>query len=672
MKQDILQAPWTALECKSKQDRVEVDVWGRKYIWENSLFPSIIQTAGESILVSPIKLRAFFDGEEQEMCDTQYLDIESDDAGCEFTVAQSAGNVVFNGRIRVEYDGMMHVKFCVVPFWNAEYMPVEKREKSEYCLNKLFIDIPVKKEYARLYHYNPGGTSTIRIHKNIPSGLLPEEGIKIPYKMYSWLGWEDGGLSIFSESDENLELQDKERAIEYIVNEDTVIYRIHLLDHLPKAWQGRQERWISAAVPIQYEYGIQATPVKPFEKNKLTDFQIFHMDNTAKEHKFLYKEFEESEEKGREFIRSIAEKGAKYFLILGWTKIMNHWEPTDDEQFRKFVDICHEYGLEPMLYFGYEYSTVMTDWYENADKYLQKTTDGRYTDGWLMKPPHPWQRAYTFCLNGEYADVFYEGILSTVDKYGIKAIYFDGTYNAWECANEAHGCGYRDADGNLCNTYPFFAVREFAKKIYKAMHDRNGITMVHQSGTCTVPTMAFCDISFTGENIQRQIMEQRCKYLGFDGFRAETGINTGVNVQFIAQIEENFEENISTFAAITLPHGVMPLPRNNREVLLNYMSKIWAVHHEFGIDEAEWKPYWKDCPVSANVEGVYVSVYEKPDAYLAVASNINDDAANVRLSVNGTITYVENMITKSVYPHADSYFDIELEPYKVMLINIRK
>jgi len=440
---------------------------------------------------------------------------------------------------------------------------------------------------------------------------------------------------------------------------------------MPKEWSENKERYVDSPFPIEFDYGIQATPVRPLPKNRLTDYQVFHMDATAQKVEDIFKEFEESEEKGRELIKAIAENGVQYFLILGWVEIMNTLKPFHEEKFKKFVSICHEYGLKVMAYTGYEYATARPDWSEKAHTYLLKNTKGRLCDGWLMPPPlHPWHRAYTVCMNSKFANEFIEEVAYAMDNYGIDAIYIDGGFNPWECANESHGCGYRDKEGNLHHTYPIFGVREFAKKLYKTVHDRGGILEVHQSATCTVTTMAFTDLSFTGENIQGLIIDNP-KYLRYDAFRAEhCGINTGINTQFMA-IEQD-EVGISTFAAITLIHGVMPMPRLKVKGTLEYMGKIWTAHHEFGIDKAEWKPYWKAYPIRSDQDDVYVSVYEREDAYLAVVSSTNDSQVKAKLIVNGTATSARNMISDAVYPVTCGTIDVELNPYQVELIQINK
>ena len=646
MKKDVLQKPWTAVSAVQQEDSIHISLWGREYVFRDTIFPAEIKTAGQNILAKPIALRTFFDGEEFVPCDTRYFDLEQNEAGCEFGVAQRSSNVILNARVRVEFDGLIRVKFCVLPFWNEEWKRYGA-EDATYRLNSMFLDIALKKEFSELYHYYPndGGSTIVLFTNDIPSGKLPKEGLKVPFKPYTWLGWEEGGLSLFCQSDKNLELADPSCAMEYSIEEDAVHLKVHLLDDKPADWQNRKEMWADAALPIEFDYGLQATPVKPRPNSRLTDYQIFHMDGTTQKIEYLYKEFEESDEKGRELIKSIADKGAKYFLILGWQKTMNYWKAADEVRFKKIVDVCKSFGLEPILYFGYEYATIMEDWFEKGQEYLQKNTEGRLTDGWLCRYPlRPWHRAYTMCLNSSYSEVFLNGILECMDNYGVKGIYLDGTFNFWECANEAHGCGYTDKNGKKHYTYPIYAVREFAKKLHYEVQSRGGILHVHQSGTCTVPTMAFSDVVLTGESVHSKLWD---KEIPLYTFRAEhSGMSTGINMQWIAiEPPERPEINVEYIACLPILHGVMPMPRYTIDSSLAFMSKVWKAHNSFGIGDSEFIGYWqKECPVHINHEKVYSSVYKKGDKMLAVVSNLGDEDAEFVLETNESIIVADELL----------------------------
>jgi len=671
MKQDILQAPWTPVKVTELENALHISLWGREYIFRDSIFPAEIVTNGQNILAEPIAIKMFFDSKEATPCDTKYFGIETSDACCEFGVAQRVENTILNARIRVEYDGLIRVKFCMMPFWNEEWN-IYGGEDSTYRLNRMFIDIPLKKDFSKLYHYYPndGGSTIVLFTNDIPSGNLPEKGLKIPFKPYTWLGWEEGGLSLFCETDQNLELADKNNALEYYTEEDIVHLKVHLLDNMPADWQHRKEMWADGALPIEFDYGLQATPVKPRPAKRLTDYQIFHMDATAQKLGYLFKEFEESEEKGRALMKSIADKGTKYFLILGWTEIMNYWEPANPEIFKQFVKACHDVGIEPVLYYGYEYATINSDWFDKGQEYLQKNAEGRLTDGWLMKPPKPWHRAYTMCLNSSYAEKFLNGILECIDTYGAKGVYLDGTFNFWECANPEHGCGYVDKEGKRHLTYPIYAVREFAKKLhYEVVEKRGGILHVHQSGTCSVPTMAFSDVVLTGESVMGKMHN---KEISLDAFRAEhSGLSTGINMQWISVERPN--SKIEKITSMPILHGVMAMPRLTVDDSLAFVSKVWKAHNAFGMDDAEFVGYWQaECPVKvkSDKEKVYASAYTKSGKLLAVIANIGDEDAELTLEVAGGAKSAENLLHGGTVPVENGALNLSLQADHIQLIQI--
>ena len=85
---------------------------------------------------------------------------------------------------------------------------------------------------------------------------------------------------------------------------------------------------------------------------------------------------------------------------------------------------------------------------------------------------------------------------------GFDGFYSDGITNLAACQNEAHGCGYRDRDGVLHATYPFFATRESLKRMYRLVKAQNprGLVVNHCSFNLMTPIMPFSDVVYTGEH----------------------------------------------------------------------------------------------------------------------------------------------------------------------------
>ena len=96
------------------------------------------------------------------------------------------------------------------------------------------------------------------------SGYLPANGWAHAFKPFVWLGDEDRGLAWFCESDRGWYPADPNRAITIDRRKNETVLRCHLIDR-PMPVKG----------PLEYTFGLQATPVKNPEKT-VWDYRITH------------------------------------------------------------------------------------------------------------------------------------------------------------------------------------------------------------------------------------------------------------------------------------------------------------------------------------------------------------------------------------------------------------
>ena len=81
--------------------------------------------------------------------------------------------------------------------------------------------------------------------------------------------------------------------MELFVNDDDVVLRIHFLDSEHEYWRKKCEWKGFYVYPIKFEFGMQATPVKPFPKNPFTENNyhdrgaFHHLDGRVDETLFL-------------------------------------------------------------------------------------------------------------------------------------------------------------------------------------------------------------------------------------------------------------------------------------------------------------------------------------------------------------------------------------------------
>ena len=161
----------------------------------------------------------------------------------------------------------------------------------------------------------------------------------------------------------------------------------------------------------------------------------------------------------------------------------------------------HRYGISIIPYMAYPAISSTSGLIE------------RYGSEWEIKPVSttPWMlpnapEGYHFlncCLGARsYSDYFAAFTAWVMDEFGFDGFYSDGLTQVSPCQNEAHGCGYRDENGNLHSTWPIFAVRDTLKRMYRLVKEKkpDGWVVNHASFNLLVPTLSFSDIVYTGEH----------------------------------------------------------------------------------------------------------------------------------------------------------------------------
>jgi hypothetical protein len=465
---------------------------------------------------------------------------------------------------------MLRINLTVVP---------QYRKKPK--LDQLWLEIPLKREFASLYHYYPGQWG-----KAANSGALPDQGMVLPFKPFVWLGDEACGLGWFAESDEGWKPQSADRAIEVLPDGEEVLLRVRLLDSEAKL---------------------------PFTKKWWLCHRAF------------------PDHKPRPKLDRAKELGVKTVVFHeDWVPIQNYPVTTPESDFKDIVDACHERDMKVLVYQGYELSPLAPEWAELHEEVLTKDRNGNFISYWYRPPD---QRDYKVCYNSVWSDRLASHIERAMERYGFDGLYLDSTMSPAACCNEAHGCGYRTADGKLHPTYPIFGVRAFLKRLYAMVHARGGMISAHQSTCCVTPTMAFVDAYWDGEQLTSgSDANDPLKGLSLETFRAEfMGRNFGVPCEFLAY-ERPPQWTFDHALAVSMLHDVRVRPCGL--ATLEKMSPIWDAMTRFDVGSATWHPYWEKQPIiSVEPESVKVSLYVHPASRwkrgraLLVVSNLSPDKA---------------------------------------------
>lgn len=637
-----------------------------------------IKAEGHELLAEPMRIVMVEDGEES-VFDNNYPENESESfiqkmcdeeaiiCGCKQSdrfIIDFCNTVRYDGNIDIDLKLMTRGKTV------AEVLGLSKKKEFLYKLDKMWLEIPLKKEIATMYHMHFNSDiflsdgSVIEMKRTSSGGSIPELDFSLPFKTLLWLGNDERGLGWFAESERNWKPDDKNRAIEIIHKDDMVILRVHLLDGHPESWEGDLSKGNDIFYPIEFQFGFIATPVKKFPENPYIH-KALHLDCGIKI-KGNYMDFMSAENR---FDR-LVEKGVDTLILHEkWNKSQNWFELSEytAKQLKYIVDECHKRNIKVLTYFGFELSTMSPRWTELNDKVIRKVKGLHVNRGWYRVP---YQRAKQVCYNSEIADLFVNGVANIMDTYNIDGIYVDTASKPEHCDSVEHGCGWYDKNGNLHGTYAVKAVRRLFEKLYNVVKPRGGKINVHCYGYVNYTVLPYIDQSWLGENLQYELNKGTTADMNIDYFRVEySGRNFGVPAEFIAYENRplwTFEQALSC----SILHGILPRP-NDIEHPLELMSGVWKIFDSFPIEKSEWVPYYKNRATTTN-EKVKVSYYKYTTItgkteLLAFVVNISSvDIKNVTLSIDENVSEVFNAETSE---NMKFTFDINSYGYKILYLS---
>lgn len=630
-------APWTPVESK---DGV-VSVWGREYAFASNALPVGIKTGGRDLLAGPMRIVcADTNGNEVVWRKGGSWVQERDEESVTVCAWQEGDGFAADVTARIEFDGMTKVSLAIVPDAKAQVYPEDRA-----FLSRAWLEIPLVSEAATLYNYSPLDWDRLG-----NSGCVTGQKTW-PFRCSVWLGNEKAGLCWFCESDENFHPADSQKVVEVLPEEQKTLLRIRLTD---TPWE----------LPLTWTFGLQATPVKPFPKgfnaNHTMHSPQMGVGITIKRPEVWWTA-QRAFPDGRigETLEAAAKSGVRTVVFHeDWIPVQNNPMPRPD--FKAIVDACHVRGIKAMVYQGYELSSLDPAWGEQHSNWLAKDANGRYWTCWFREPG---QRDYRLCYNNASADLWLERAKQAYDALGLDGFYLDGTIMPRACANERHGCGWRDAEGKTHETYPFFAVRRMMRSLYEFVESRGGRIDAHQSGYVCPATLAFVHSYWDGE--QLAFSKEIKKELNIDAFRAEfMGRNHGVPCEFLAYERPGWSYDDAL--AITLLHDVMVRPCGF--VSVPRIAPVWKVFDGFGTSDAEWLPYWEN-PVAASPESVKVSCYRKDGAALLVVSNVSpDSAAKAEVTLPDGATRARDELAGRDVPVSGGKVTLDIPPFRMVLL----
>lgn len=630
-----------------------VSVWNRRYLFGKSPLLSSVISSGKELLASPMRVVATENGSEAVWEDVKNFVMDGDEDD-EIRVCQSmqSARFVLNNVVTVSEDGCMEWSVTVVPRGRSvnQVFGIEKEDKGDRILSRLWIEIPLKKECAKFYQVVPGGNVVLdgenkdKLGALAWSGATPEKSIDLPFKEQVFLTNDETGFGVFFESDEFWQPLDKNKAISCEVRDGEVVLRIRLLDEEPKCWKEKGSSNGMDLFPLTFSMGMMVTPVKEFPQNPYKERAV-HIDcfkKIAPDYEdYLFGEYESD---GETVFDKIKRQGVNTLYIHEkWNDLQNSPEITRKtaDRLKLIVDGAHKRNIKVIPYFGYEISTLSPEFGKHYKEYV--SVDGM-RGNWYRKP---WQRDVVVCYASGWQDYFVNKIDELFAKYGIDGIYLDSIAVMHTCKNESHGCGYRDYDGNLVATYPVRAVRRLMKRLSKVTKKYNGTIASHSYGSFALPTLYYTDLFWEGESVQSIMLKGELDEAPIDYYRSVyTGRNVGVPVNMLCYSNPP-EWTTRQATATALAFGVMPKP-NDAGAFLDEISEIWKVLDGFSFVDAKWKPFY-DNDVSVSDENVVVSYYENENQGLFFVCNMKNQPTKVSVKLPSRFCKIKDAISGKDY-----------------------
>lgn len=683
MSEKIIVPGLSPVTSKQNGNDFDVSVWNRVYKISNAPFFSSILSGGKEVLASPVRVAGTCFGKTIEWEKFENLEMaDSTEKSITFVQATKFRELILNTRLTVYYDGMVKcgITLCPEGYHSGAVYGRNVIQEERLSLNKLYLEFPLKKEFAKFYHMNPGGVTTIdgnQVDAKTMSlrtmDYVPEKSLVAPFKQSFYLGNDYAGLSVFFESDEGWRPEFDNKVIECINQEDCILLRVHLLDEEHFDWIDKGGFNGGFLYPINFSFGMQATPVKPMPKNQFVQ-KAFHSDGILRDGRFDLDIPLPDNKTGEIMVDELKRQGVEYVYVHEkWNDLQNSFKLTKNtaERLKYMVKLCHDRGMKLIPYFGFEIASLSPDFEDFMQYKLQRET--HYYDfmhGIYVRTPH--QRDLSVCYKSDYSKIFLEGVEKLMDEYGFDGLYLDGTYEINPCHNFRHGCGYIDRNGVSHPTYSVWKKREMCEKLYEIVHSRGGIINIHTSNNFPVPLLAFADSIWDGEVIQPLLLSGTLDCVPEGHYRSVyTGRPLGIFANTISYVNPpvwTLHHSIATM----ITFGMLPRPQRTSEQL-DEVSKIWKIYDEIDVENAIFKPYYEN-DVKVSNDNVRVTYFENGNNVLAVIANaFKYPSGKTLIEFSDKFkTATDKINDKKVDLINGNTIDVEFETFDYLLIMLSK
>lgn len=577
--------PWTPLEVQKDADGFSVKSWAREYRFGAGLLPLQITAQGEPLLQAPVELQVLSGNAPLRWTNarTQIKDA----SGYEVNITGSAEAVTPQGRVlaettvHIEFDGLM-------------WLSLKLQAPPNFKPDAITLDIPMREQNA-LYRHNWSGE---RGSKYLSGALPTGAGVlqKNVFQPVSWLGDNDRGLFWFAETAQNWPNWKSEDAFQLRRENGAVTTHLELLrgQSLPANWS--------------FEFGLQATPVKPLPK----DWRKHRLSSAPRP-----------------------------TMVVPWpsdnpdsTRYFGYPEARDATEYQKMLDGYHARGLNVVPYLllnGLSGAAPEWKWFRPEWDINSGETGGSEARLQHMAPTAEGWQDFIIWKTKQF-----------LDRFEVDGVYHDLTYAyGWAAPNANTGW----FDGTEWHkTYPVRAYRELYRRNYALFKGKNPNSFLwgHNSPILMIPMLAYEDAHLNGETLLGPLKgkDSYMDVMSLDQWRTEyTGRQWGVIPFILPEFRDEAmraREPTRGLATLVMLHdtSVWPIWSNS-----GAWVPMFNALDAFGYVESEFIPYWQSTPpATTDMKDVYISVYKRDDGRaLAIIGNTSKEARSGSVTLDAKV-----------------------------------
>jgi hypothetical protein len=315
-----------------------------------------------------------------------------------------------------------------------------------------------------------------------------------------------------------------------------------------------------------------------------------------------------------------------------------------------------------------------------------------FGDEMLQRPIQPcFPDTFKYNPAGPFADFYMAGLKKSLEVYDFDGIYFDGLPVLKPFFDPLLGEGYIDANGNKHGKWAFWALRDWSRRYYAIMKQRNGIVYQHTSGS--LPNMAilsFADFVCGGEEspCQEKMLDcwsldeyfvkcyQRPYGIGYhtlwyDWWKRPVKENQVLAATLLyGQLLNFYGGHLSKYNMDKVSYDKQPAPA----------IALMHILRDFKPSNAQWIPFWKSASfISSEPASLKSSLYLYPqEKALIIVSNLEEKAVNASIKLNlekmgfrNSPVKIFDPILKSPVEIKNGFINLNMEGerYRILLLD---